>query len=112
MSKHKPGIRVIAIHSSDRHTVYIYGYGTYVGDEEPPVGPFGSTWEEFDKLALEAFGQEEFDRRKAAGELRPKNPKVELDNGKIVWGQECWWCPEEQADKFVGARRVEEVAHP
>lgn len=23
------------------------------------------------------------------------NPKIELDNGKTVWGIECWWGPED-----------------
>ena len=29
-------------------------------------------------------------------QLGMPNPCIELDNGGIVWGCECWWGPEEQ----------------
>lgn len=24
-------------------------------------------------------------------ELGFSNPKIELDNGKVIWGYQCWW---------------------
>lgn len=24
------------------------------------------------------------------------NPRIDLDNGKTVWGCECWWGPEDE----------------
>lgn len=59
------GDRVVAIEQADSDTVYIFGYGTYVGDELPPRGI----------------------------SLLPDvpNPKIRLDDGSIVWGCQCWW---------------------
>jgi hypothetical protein len=58
---------------------YLFGYGVYVGDEVPgeEAGGFG-------------------EMVRAAG---AKNPKILLDNGKVVWGCECWWGPEEVVRK-------------
>jgi len=56
-----------------------FGEGVYAGDEVPPddvIGPFGQA---------NAFGS--------------KNPKIELDNGKVAWGCECWWAPVEYLKK-------------
>lgn len=41
-------------------------YGVYLGDEVPPaeIGGFN---------------------------MGMPNPKIQLDNGKVVWGCECWW---------------------
>ena len=45
-------------------TVRFFGYGVYNGD-----------------LPCEGLGGF-------------SNPNITLDNGKIVWGCECWWSPE------------------
>jgi hypothetical protein len=100
------GGRAGAIRNATETTVYLFGYGTYVGNEEPPSGPFGSTWDEYDQMALEAWGQEVFDQRKADGTLRPTNPKIVLDDGRVVWGQECWWGPEDRVRDSIKDREV------
>lgn len=68
------GYRVGAIMGGDDKSVKFFGYGVYEGDFELPgsVGGFN-------------FGQ--------------KNPRIKLDSGKIVWGCECWWGPEENIKK-------------
>jgi len=53
----------------------LIGYGTYKGMEVPPqkhsvTGDF--LWA-----------------------IQKSNPKIELDNGEVVWGFECWWAPED-----------------
>lgn len=52
--------------------------------------------------------------RERAHELLCKmnlNPKIELDNGDIVWGYQCWWGPEEKwSDEFIRGREVKEVS--
>jgi hypothetical protein len=93
------GARVGAILSADDKEVQLLGYGVYVGDEVPPQGPFGATWEEFDKIASES-GRPGY---------RPTNPKIVLDDGSVVWGQECWWGDEERVRKSIGDRRVKIV---
>ncbi|OQA08597.1 MAG: hypothetical protein BWY67_01473 [Bacteroidetes bacterium ADurb.Bin397] len=72
----KTGERVGAIESADEKVVRFYGYGVYAGEEVPPkeVSEFNF-------------------------ELGLKNPKIELDNGKVVWGCQCWWGPEEKSNK-------------
>ncbi len=37
------------------------------------------------------------------------NPKIVLDNGKVVWGSECWWAPEEQVKRMVGSKTIVEI---
>jgi hypothetical protein len=36
------------------------------------------------------------------------NPKSLLDSGKVVWGCECWWGPEDQVKASVHDRKVME----
>lgn len=76
--------RVFAVRSVDqkKNTVYLFGFGKYVGDEVPDQ---------------EAGG--------LAGPIRHRqaaNPKIVLDNGIVVWGCECWWGPEERFAKDYG----------
>lgn len=78
----KAGGRVGAICSGNDTSVRLYGYGVYDGDEIPPkdVNPWLN------------FG-------------RP-NPKITLDGGKVIWGCECWWGPEEKIKQSIGDRQV------
>ncbi len=55
------GSRVGAIRNEDGETVFIYGYGVFEGRKECP------------------------------GLGGMPNPFIRLDNGKTVWGCECWW---------------------
>ena len=41
-----------------------------------------------------------------------KNPKIELDDGSVVWGFQCWWGPEEQYEEMVAGREVVQVQVP
>lgn len=34
------------------------------------------------------------------------SPKITLDNGKVVYGYQCWWAPEEQIKKLIGSKKV------
>lgn len=70
------GDRVGAIASREDGFVRFFGYGVYRGMFVP--GP-------------EARGFAEACHKAGRG-----NPKIELDNGEVVWGGECWWGPEDQ----------------
>ena len=74
------GDRVGAVLSADGTTVKLLGYGTYEGEEIPPRGFFHK-----------------------AG---VSNPKIQLDNGNIVWGYQCWWASEEKVKEMIGNRNV------
>lgn len=78
-----PGTRVGAILSADKETVRLLGYGTYIGNEIPPEGPLH-------KIGI-------------------PNPKIQLDNGDVVWGYQCWWGDEEEVKCSIGGRQVIEV---
>jgi len=77
------GTRVGAIASATNENVDFFGYGVYLGEQIP-------TEEENETFA--AFGV--------------PNPKIQLDNGNIVWGFECWWGPEEKIREKIGDRKV------
>ena len=76
-----PGGRVGCILSANEGAVLLLGYGVYEGDDIPygAVGP----------LAEQIISVER------------RNPKIVLDGGKVVWGCECWWGPEEQVKQAV-----------
>ena len=101
-----PGARVGAILDSDLETVRLLGYGVFVGDEVPPqpmgmwAALFGATWEAFDEAAR---------KEGYAITMRPTNPKILLDSGKVVWGCECWWGDEDRIRKSIGTKRVVDV---
>jgi hypothetical protein len=73
----KIGDRVVAVFESADNIVKIFGEGIYDGDFVP----------------YEAAGN----MAKMLSELDMKNPRIRLDNGKIVYGCECWWS---SVDKF------------
>ena len=70
-----PGQRVGAIYGREGGTVKVLGYGVLLQDEIPEtaVGPLADGLREY----------------------QSPNPQIRLDNGKIVWGCECWWGAEE-----------------
>lgn len=72
------GARVGAIRDSDNKNVNLFGYGVFVGYEEPP---------EYKTV----FGP---------------NPKIQLDSGDVVWGYQCWWGPEDKIREHIGDRHV------
>lgn len=72
--------------------------------------------EDFDKRMDEVEEKLRQDRaqpvRERAHELllrMANNPKIELDNGDVVWGYQCWWGPEEQWAKVAQGRTITEV---
>jgi hypothetical protein len=82
----KIGDRVGAVSHSDKTTVYLFGYGVYAGDEVPPENSLG--W------------------AKELHDIKRDNPKIVLDNGKIVWGCQCWWGPEKEIRESIGNKKV------
>lgn len=79
--KVKVGDKVLALMSANETTYYSYGAGIYQGDEVPPPGVGINLG--FDLNA----------------EKIP-NPKIQLENGDIVWGCECWW---HEYDSYIKA---------
>lgn len=77
------GTRVGAIQSANAEKVEFYGYGIYEGDQIPS------------KEENELFNA-----------LGISNPKIKLDDGKIVWGFECWWASEQKIKDMIGNRII------
>ncbi len=84
-----PGMRVCAIRSVEDGKVYLYGFGIYEGDFRPPVDI-------------------RFDNDDMGGSGRT-NPRILLDNGKVVWGFECWWSPENNIRELL--KEADEIIH-
>jgi len=74
---YKPGTKVVALLdiNAKTKTIRMFGYGEYVGDEIPDENSIG-----FANLLHQS---------------KVKNPKIVLENGKIVWGCESRWGPVE-----------------
>lgn len=101
----KVGDRVGALLSADDKHVELLGYGVYVGDEVPPMPPPMAgfkTWEELDAF-YEEHNAPMVQKLREEGQwpLRMENPKIELDSGEIVWGQECWWGSEDKLREYL-----------
>lgn len=85
----KVGSRIFAVQQATADTVWLYGVGTYVGDEVPPEHVDA----ELHQIGLQC-------------------PRLVMDSGLDVWGFECWWGPEESYDKFIQGRAVYPVPPP
>ena len=85
----KIGERVGCILSASDKTVELIGFGQYVGDYVPheKVGGMG---QDLIELGIE-------------------DPKVILDNGKDVFGCECWWGSEAKIKKMLEGKSVIEI---
>lgn len=68
---------------STEKQVQLFGFGQYVGDEVPP--------EEIKFMGVH---------------ISNPNPKIVLDNGKVVWGCECWWGSEDKIKRMIGTKQV------
>lgn len=82
----KVGDRVGAISHTEGKIIYLFGYGIYEGNKVPEdsrVGMLGISFKDIGK----------------------NNPCIKLDNGKIVWGCECWWGSEEDIKKQVAKHK-------
>jgi len=95
MTARTVGDRVGALLGADEDTVQLLGYGVYVGEEVPGASAGGT----FARLCRVQ---------------KMVNPKLQLDNGDVVWGCECWWGREESVrahvQRLVGkGRRLVEV---
>jgi hypothetical protein len=85
---YKIGDRMGAISHSTDNEVHLLGYGVYEGDQIPNMGE-----------NIRFFGMPM---------VRP-NPRIRLDNGKYVYGCECWWGPEDKMKADFGSRKIIEV---
>lgn len=78
---HEIGERIGAILyiNEDDCVVSVLGYGTYQGEEKVPQElnpfPFSIT-----------------------------TPKLQLDNGDVVWGNECWWGHEDEMKALIESK--------
>jgi hypothetical protein len=66
MSNYEVGARMTALQSADGEEIKLLGHGIFKG--YLPCDDLGGI----------------------------PNPCIELDNGKTVWGFQCWWGPEDK----------------
>lgn len=92
--KREPGIRVGAISHTEGETIFLYGYGVFEGHHVPTAEDRPAGW----------MGDAIF-------EEKISNPRIRLDDGKVIWGCECWWGPEaevqKRAAKFESCQKVD-----
>lgn len=86
----KIGERVGAILGAKDGKCEFLGFGVYEGDffPEEAIGFFAQI-----KRELVAEGK--------LTKEESTNPKIKLDDGKIVYGCECWWGDEEKVKKML-----------
>lgn len=56
--------------------------------------------------AVYLFGYGIYEGMHVHPDLGLENPRIKLDSGKIVWGCECWWGPEEKVRSSIGDRFI------
>lgn len=74
------GTRVGAIRDGSGDTINLFGFGTYDGRQELPA-----------ELAL------------FPGQC---NPKITLDDGRVIWGVQCWWGTEDYVNGIALGKTV------
>lgn len=82
----KIGERVGAVLCGDEKTVNFIGWGKYAGESVP----------------VEAVGG----MADCLKESEITNPKIELDNGEVVYGCECWWGSEERVKEMIDGKEI------
>jgi len=95
--------RVGAILSASDEEVRLLGYGAYLGEQHPPFGPFGFSYDEIVRDWALGFDSAELAQAFCDAYV---NPCIRLDSGVVVWGMQCWWGDEERVKKMIGSRRV------
>lgn len=85
----RPGERVGALLDEADGVVRLFGFGVYVGDEVP-----------HEKVAGHGPWLREADA---------PNPKILLDDGKDVFGCECWWGSEAKLRTLIAGKKVVQV---
>lgn len=105
MSQVKIGDRVYAVRDVSDEAVNLYGVGKFLGDCENEL-----FMQEFVRLLGRTREFKDLDETQKREKIRElglgKNPKIELDNGQIVWGYQCWWGPESELAKFTRKVKV------
>lgn len=81
------GTRAVAMDSSDKHSVSIFGYGVYIGDEIPDASAEGA-------------------QSAMARMLGVAVPVLRLDDGSTVYSTEAHCGPEEGFSQWVGDREL------
>jgi hypothetical protein len=125
------GIRVGAVLKSDKETAWLLGYGAYEGDhprddlqlETETREWWNVTREQREQMVRDMFAAnppekltttlEEALTREMSEEAREafvqqvlRNPRIRLDDGRVVWGYQMWWGPEEQVRRSIAGRKV------
>lgn len=111
------GDRVYAVSHEEGDIVYVFGSGVYEGDFLPPaITPEAATAEYKNRLPMIAASLKEqgiyvrielTDEEVLAGATAMLgNPRIKLDNGKTVWGCECWWGPEAPSQARFAGRKI------
>jgi hypothetical protein len=86
-SMKKVGDRVAALLSANQQEVKLLGFGVYEGNFVPEADAPGWMAEMLHKDGT-------------------TNPRIRLDDGRIVYGCQCWWGLEDEVKKSFGDRTV------
>ena len=62
-----------------------------------------------DTSTVYLYGYGVYDGDMEHPDIRCPNPRITLDNGKIIWGLACWWASEEDVKSIIGTREVVNV---
>lgn len=57
-------------------------------------------------MEVELLGYGVYDGKIMHPEYGFENPRITLDDGRQVWGTECWWGPEDKIKELIGTRTV------
>jgi hypothetical protein len=83
-------VRVAAFMSIEKGVAEYLGEGYYIGDFTPPEGIV--------KAPLDEIIPDDW-----------KIPKIELDNGDVVWGCECYWGEANKIKRYLQHADIKEV---
>lgn len=94
--------RVGALLSMNAGVAHLLGFGVYLGEKQMPDALIAEVTDYTTaELALMAPESKKF-----------HNPCIRLDNGRHVWGIQCWWGSEDKIKARIDGAKVEEATLP
>lgn len=100
------GSRVCCIAGMDNDKLLWIGTGTYIGEK---VVPWASDFDDFEASVQESAAMNGViaseEQVKDLYETCFKIPCIKLDNGDIVWANECFWMLDRDLEDFLKLKR-------
>lgn len=109
------GQRVFVVAYATEDTIFVFGHGTFEGRFLPPdiavEGPerFKTAYRAARLTTPDMPEEISDDMANAMLLMLEGNPRIKLENGKTIWGYECWWGTDEEFKNDIEGVKIVEI---